>query len=176
MKNSNNAKELLYVAKIVENTIVDGEGFRTSLYLSGCDICCEGCHNREIWDINSGQAMEVNLIFKKITAYFTNITFIGGEPMLQASPLTRLAEKIKKHTTKNIWIYSGHTYEEIINNREYSELLKYCDVLVDGKYDSDFLQNNLRFKGSSNQRIIDIKKTLNNNEIVLWQDGFDLLG
>ena len=165
-------KDVLYVAKIVENTIVDGEGFRTSLYLSGCDICCDGCHNKGIWDINSGHAMEINRVFEKITACFTNITFIGGEPMLQAPSLTILARKIKKYTTKNIWLYSGHTYEEIIVNKEYLRLLKYCDVLVDGKYESNFFQNNLRFKGSSNQRIIDIKKTMEADEIVLWQDKF----
>ena len=173
MKDLKEVKDVLHVARIVENTIVDGEGFRTSIYLSGCDICCEECHNREIWDINSGQIMEINRVFEKITAYFTNITFIGGEPMLQASSLTLLAQKIKKYTTKNIWIYSGHTYEEIIKNREYFRLLKYCDVLVDGRYDSNFFQNNLRFKGSSNQRIIDIKKTMEADEIVLWQDEFD---
>lgn len=168
-------KNVLYVAKIVENTIVDGEGFRTSLYLSGCDICCEGCHNKEIWDINSGQAMDIELVFEKITAYFTNITFIGGEPMLQASPLALLAEKIKKYTKKTIWIYSGHTYEEIITNKEYFKLLEYCDVLIDGKYDSSLFQNNLRFKGSSNQRIIDVKKTFETGKIVLWQDEFGAL-
>jgi anaerobic ribonucleoside-triphosphate reductase activating protein len=167
-------KNVLYVAKIIENTIVDGDGFRTSLYLSGCDICCKSCHNKELWDINSGQVMKIDEIFKKITSYFTNITFIGGEPMLQARPLAILAEKIKKHTTKSIWIYSGHTFEEIIGNNEYFQLLKHCDVLVDGKYDENFFQKNLRFKGSSNQRIIDIKKSSKENEVILWKDEFDL--
>jgi anaerobic ribonucleoside-triphosphate reductase activating protein len=117
--------------------------------------------------------MEVNRVFEKITGYFTNITFIGGEPMLQAPTLAVLAEKIKKYTEKNIWLYSGHTYEEIIASKEYFRLLKYCDVLVDGRYEDKFFQHNLRFKGSSNQRIIDIKKSLKTGEIVLWQDEFD---
>jgi anaerobic ribonucleoside-triphosphate reductase activating protein len=99
-------------------------------------------------------------VFEKITGSFTNITFIGGEPMLQAEYLAILAEKIKTTTNKDIWIYSGHTYEEILNNKLYFSLLKYCDVLVDGRYDEKFFQNNLRFKGSTNQRIIDIKKSL----------------
>lgn len=167
------SNEFLYVADIVENTIVDGIGFRTSLYLSGCDIQCDGCHNKNLWDINSGHALKVDEVFEKITGSFTNITFIGGEPMMQAKSLALLAEKIKTNTRKDIWIYSGHTYEEILNNKVYFNLLKYCDVLVDGRYDEKFFQNNLRFKGSTNQRIIDIKKSLEKNEVVFWCDEVD---
>lgn len=161
--------KLLYVADIVKNTIVDGVGFRTSLYLSGCDLRCEGCHNKELWDINSGYAMKIDEVFEKIIGTFTNITFIGGEPMMQAEPLAVLAEKIKTNTCKDIWIYSGHTYEEILKNKKYFKLLKFCDVLVDGRYDEKFFQNNLRFRGSTNQRIIDIKKSLIENEIILYK-------
>ncbi|WP_313342141.1 anaerobic ribonucleoside-triphosphate reductase activating protein [Sedimentibacter sp.] len=165
--------KLLYVADIVQNTIVDGTGFRTSLYLSGCDIRCEGCHNKSLWDINSGHAMDIDEVYEKITGNFTNITFIGGEPMMQAEPLALLAEKIKTNTRKDIWIYSGHTYEEILNNKAYFKLLKLCDVLVDGKFDKSFYKNNLRFKGSTNQRIVDIKKSLEKNNIILWNDEED---
>lgn len=160
----------LYVANIVENTIVDGEGFRTSLYLSGCDIRCEDCHNKDWWDINSGTVMEIDEVYEKITNNFTNITFIGGEPMMQAPILTLLAHKIKITTNKTIWVYSGHTYEEIKNDEIYFQLLKYCDVLVDGKFDKNYFESNLRFKGSTNQRVIDVKKTIEENEVVLWQD------
>lgn len=165
---------MLYIAKIVENTIVDGEGFRTSLYLSGCDIYCKHCHNKELWDINSGKPMNIDDVYQEVTKYFTNITFIGGEPMMQSKALSILAEKIKKNTDKNIWIYSGHTYEEIVSDKEYFNLLKYCDVLVDGKYDENFFQNNLKFIGSHNQRIIDIVKSLEENCIVLWKDDFEI--
>lgn len=162
----------LYVANIVENTIVDGEGFRTALYVSGCDICCEDCHNKNLWDINSGHVMTVDEAYEKVTKNFTNVTFIGGEPMLQALALTILAKKIKKNNNKTIWIYSGHTYEEIIDNKIYYQLLKYCDVLVDGRFDKTYYENNLRFKGSTNQRIIDIKNSIEKNEIILWEDKF----
>lgn len=164
----------IYVAGITENTIVDGEGFRTSLYVSGCDIRCPDCHNKNYWDIQSGQEISIDEVYNKITPYFTDITFIGGEPMLQATALSKLAEKIKSCTNKNIWIYSGHTYEEIICNEMYMNLLKFCDVLVDGPFDINYFQNNLRFKGSSNQRIIDLKKSFEANNIILWQDSFDL--
>jgi anaerobic ribonucleoside-triphosphate reductase activating protein len=106
--------ENIYVAGITENTIVDGEGFRTSLYVSGCDIRCPDCHNKDYWDIRSGKKMSIDEVYDKITSYFTDITFIGGEPMLQADSLASLAQKIKSCTNKTIWIYSGHTYEEII--------------------------------------------------------------
>lgn len=167
------SNKILYVADIIENTIVDGIGFRTSLYLSGCDIRCDGCHNKALWDINSGQAMEIDEVYKRITGSFTNITFIGGEPMMQADNLAVLAEKIKTTTNKDIWLYSGHTFEEILNNNVYFNLLKYCDVLVDGRYDENYFINNLKFKGSLNQRIIDIKKSIEEDKVVLWCDEFD---
>lgn len=164
----------IFVAGITENTIVDGEGFRTSLYVSGCDIMCSDCHNKDYWDIHSGREMSIDEVYDKIIPYFTDITFIGGEPMLQATALAKLAQKIKMLTKKNIWIYSGHTYEEIICNEKYLNLLKYCDVLVDGPFDMNHFQNNLRFKGSSNQRIIDIKKSFEAGQVIMWQDSFDL--
>ena len=165
-------EDIIYVANIVDNTIVDGEGFRTSLYVSGCDICCEDCHNKEWWNIKKGTPMTINEVFNKIVFNITNITFIGGEPMLQAKSLTILAEKIKKETNKNIWIYSGHKFEEILENNKYFSLLKHCDVLVDGMFKKEYFKHNLRFRGSTNQRIIDIKKSLINNRVVLWKDEF----
>lgn len=162
----------LYVANIIDNTIVDGEGFRTSLYVSGCDICCEDCHNKELWDINKGTKMSVDEVFDKINHDMTNITFIGGEPMMQAKALAVLAQKIKKETDKTIWIYSGHSFEEILKTEDYYNLLKYCDILVDGKFDKKYFKSNLRFRGSTNQRIIDLKKSLTQNKIILWEDKF----
>ena len=164
--------DIIYVANIVDNTIVDGEGFRTSLYVSGCDINCEDCHNKEWWDIEKGTPMTINEVFNKIYFDITNITFIGGEPMLQAKALTLLAEKIKKESNKSIWIYSGHTFEEILKNEDYCKLLRYCDVLVDGRFKKEYFKSNLRFIGSTNQRIIDIKKSLTNSKVVLWEDEF----
>ncbi len=162
----------IYVANIVDNTIVDGEGFRTSLYVSGCDICCVDCHNKELWDINSGTEMSVDEVFGKIVSDITNITFIGGEPMMQANSLSDLAKKIKNETEKTIWIYSGYIFEEILKNKNYFKLLSYCDVLVDGRFDKEYFKNNLKFRGSTNQRIIDIKKSLAKNEVILWEDKF----
>lgn len=168
----NKHENTIYVAKIVDNTIVDGEGFRTSLYVSGCDICCVDCHNKELWDINAGTKMSVEEVFEKIINDMTNITFIGGEPMMQAKSLANLAKKIKSETDKTIWIYSGHSFEEILEEDSYFNLLKYCDILVDGSFDKAHFKNNLKFKGSTNQRIIDIIKSLEKNEVILWEDEF----
>lgn len=162
----------IYIANIVDNTIVDGEGFRTSLYVSGCDICCVDCHNKKLWDINTGTEMSVDEVFEKIINDMTNITFIGGEPMMQAKSLSNLAKKIKNETDKTIWIYSGYSFEEILEDENYFKLLNYCDVLVDGKFDKAYFKNNLKFRGSTNQRIIDIKKSLEKNEVILWEDKF----
>lgn len=92
--------------------------------------------------------------------------------MLQAPALTLLASEIKKNTGKTIWIYSGHTYEEILRNEEWSTLLGYCDVLVDGRFEKDMFKNNLKFRGSINQRIIDIKSSMMNDEVIPWVDNF----
>jgi len=165
-------ENIIYVANIVDNTIVDGEGFRTSLYVSGCDICCGDCHNKDWWDINKGTPMTINEVFDRINFEITNVTFIGGEPMLQAKTLALLAEKIKKETNKTIWVYSGHTYEEMLENDNYYNLVKHCDVLVDGKFDKAYYKNNLKFRGSTNQRIIDLNKSLVSKDIVLWEDEF----
>lgn len=165
-------ENIIYVANIVDNTIVDGDGFRTSLYVSGCDICCDDCHNKDWWDINKGTPMTINEVFDKINFEITNVTFIGGEPMLQAKTLALLAEKIKKETNKTIWVYSGHTYEEMLENDDYYNLVKHCDVLVDGKFDKAYYKNNIKFRGSANQRIIDLNKSLVNKDIVLWEDEF----
>ncbi len=165
-------ENIIYVANIVDNTIVDGEGFRTSLYVSGCDICCDDCHNKDWWNINKGTPMTINEVFGRINFEITNVTFIGGEPMLQSKTLALLAEKIKKETNKTIWVYSGHTYEDILENDDYYNLVKHCDVLVDGKFDKAYYKNNLKFRGSTNQRIIDLNKSLVSKDIVLWEDEF----
>lgn len=167
-----NLNNKLYVARIIKNTIVDGEGFRSSLYLSGCDIFCEDCHNKELWDISAGVERSIKDVYDELTASFTDITFIGGEPMMQSENLAVLANLIKENSNKTIWIYSGHTFEEILSNEKYFNLLKFCDVLVDGKYDKNYHVNNLKFRGSTNQRIIDIQKSLKAKEIVLWEDSF----
>ena len=169
-------KDKISVLDIVQDTIVDGVGLRTAIYCAGCNNKCEGCHNPESWDINNGTYLPVENIYRYIMRNpLTNITFTGGDPLLQAEAFYDLAKLIKKNSRKNIWCYTGYLYEDIIKNKGCGfELLKQVDVLVDGKYIAELKDYKLRFKGSSNQRIIDVQKSLKmqetgSNKIILWE-------
>jgi len=141
------------VLKIVHDTIVDGTGLRTSVYCTGCSHQCHGCHNPESWDINSGEWMDIEDIYKSILSNpITNVTFTGGDPMQQAEAFCELAKLIKQNTNKTIWCYTGYLLEELTGHQ--LELLNYIDVLVDGKYDETLKIHNLPYRGSTNQRII----------------------
>ncbi|MCY8619931.1 anaerobic ribonucleoside-triphosphate reductase activating protein, partial [Bacillus haynesii] len=112
------------------------EGLRTVVFLAGCPHMCEGCHNKQSWNINNGFDMSVDEVFEEIMKNpLTNVTYSGGEPLLHAGELIELSEKIKQHSEKDIWLYSGYTYEQILKNEKHSALLAYCDVLVDGPFE-----------------------------------------
>lgn len=153
---------------ITYSSCVDGVGFRDVLFVAGCPHHCEGCHNPQTWDFEGGKNVSVYEVFKLLTkSDITDVTFSGGEPFCQPEALTELAKMLREKTSKDIWIYSGFTFEEIIKDEQKKALLEQCDVLVDGKFEINNKGLNMRFKGSYNQRIIDIKKSLEKNEIVL---------
>ncbi len=158
--------ETLRVIDIVEGTSVDGPGLRTSIYFAGCAHQCPGCHNPSTWDFSSGHDMSIGQIMDLIQEAGFNVTFSGGDPLYQISPLTALARAIKA-TGKSIWCYTGFTVEQLMENPVYSELLGIIDVLVDGPYVADLHDTDLLFRGSSNQRLIDMTKTAPGN-IVTW--------
>jgi|SRR5690625_423489 len=146
------------VMNILHDSVVDGPGLRTVVFFSGCPHQCLGCHNPASWKMTNGVDMAVEEIFKEIESNpLTDVTFSGGEPLIQAKELVKLAKKVKA-IHKNIWLYSGFTYEEIINgpNRYQKALLDYCDVLVDGRFVLEERDLSLTFKGSRNQRIIEL--------------------
>ena len=150
---------MISVLDIVEDTMVDGPGFRTSIYCAGCPNACPGCHNPQSWDINSGHMMTTEEIMAVIKADpFANVTFSGGDPMFQAEGFTELAEAIRKETNKTIWCWSGFTFENLLRKPAQRRLLELVDVLVDGPYVEKLRDTDLVFRGSSNQRIIDVKK------------------
>lgn len=159
---------MLRVLDIVEGTIVDGPGLRTSIYLSGCNHHCLECHNSQSWQYENGKPMTVPEILAIIKENGFNVSLSGGDPFYQIDNLLPLLQQIKK-LGKNIWCYTGYTYEQIISNAKLSEALLYIDVLVDGRYDKDKHDLDLRFRGSSNQRLIDIKKS-SLNKIYLWEE------
>ena len=143
------------VLDILEQTMADGPGFRTSIYCAGCAHACEGCHNPQSWDFKGGTEMEVDDLVDLVAAdELSNVTFSGGDPLYQVEVFTELARKIKEKTGKNIWCYTGFTYEEILANERLSQILPYIDTLVEGPFILSLRDTSLRFRGSSNQRII----------------------
>lgn len=161
------------VLKIVEDTTVDGPGFRTSIYAAGCEHGCKGCHNPESWDISNGKWMDIDEILKIIESNFlAQVSFSGGDPLFQPEAFTELARRIKLETQKNIWCYTGFTFQKILRNPKLSAILPYIDVLVDGQFIEKKKVDNLPFVGSSNQRIINVKESLKANKIVEWKNPF----
>ena len=161
------------IMNIVNSSSVDGTGFRDVLFVSGCPHHCEECHNPETWDYNAGEETTVGEVYEALCqSSITNVTFSGGEPFEQCEALYHLAKAIKENTGKTIWIYSGYTFEQIVFDKEKRKLLQLCDVLVDGRYEKDNTELNMRFRGSLNQRIIDVDKSMKELNPVLFDMEF----
>ena len=156
------------VLRIVHDTIVDGFGLRTAIYGAGCEHECYDCHNVESWGIENGTIMNIEDIYNEIIVNpLSNITFTGGDPMFQAEAFCELAKRIKTESSKTIWCYTGYLFESILHDNDYkTELLKQIDVLVDGKYINKLKSHQSLFRGSSNQRIIDVQKSIKRGDIV----------
>ena len=156
------------ILEIVEDTTVDGPGFRTSVYSSGCPHHCPGCHNPQSWNIDNGHQVETEEILKVILDDpFADVTFSGGDPMFQPQGFTELAKAIKQQSSKNIWCYTGFLFEDLLNMPAQRGLLEYVDVLVDGRFIESLKDEELRFRGSSNQRIINVQASLEKGETVV---------
>ncbi|MBQ8672620.1 MAG: anaerobic ribonucleoside-triphosphate reductase activating protein [Bacteroides sp.] len=160
---------MIAILDILEDTTVDGPGFRTAIYAAGCPNGCPGCHNPESWDINRGEWMQTDDILKRVLADpFADVTFSGGDPMYQPEGFAELAHAIKEKSGKNIWCYTGYTFEKLLKNPRQARLLNYIDVLVDGKFKQELRDEALYFRGSSNQRLIDVQASLKSNEVVAY--------
>ncbi|URZ05095.1 anaerobic ribonucleoside-triphosphate reductase activating protein [Clostridium felsineum] len=151
----------LTVAGFLDNSMVNGEGMRSVLFLSGCKRRCKGCQNVAMQDFKYGEEATVEEILNRIKSnmpIIKGVTFSGGDPMEQAEALSKLAKDIKAEGL-NIWCYTGYTYEELLEekNKNKLELLKYIDVLVDGEFKEELMDNSPKYAGSSNQRIIRLK-------------------
>ena len=155
------------ILDIKYGTSVDGIGLRTSLYCAGCENQCPGCHNPQSWDDQGGEEMSVEELFRLIVDADMNVTFTGGDPMFHPEGFTKLARLIKTHTNKNIWCYTGYRFEDILLHPSRKALLELCDVLVDGPFILSEKDLTLPFRGSRNQRIIDVQASLKANEINL---------
>ncbi|MDE5934677.1 MAG: anaerobic ribonucleoside-triphosphate reductase activating protein [Muribaculaceae bacterium] len=146
---------MMRVLDIIEGTVVDGVGLRTSIYFAGCTHHCPECHNPQSWDMSGGTEMSVDDIMERIAQYGLDVTFSGGDPLMQIdNGLLDLAAWI--HTLGlNIWCYTGYTLEEIKSDSKLRPILDAVDVLVEGRYIAALRDIHLPFRGSSNQRIID---------------------
>ena len=166
---------LKVASNLTFDSIVDGPGLRMVLWTQGCVHGCKGCHNQKTWDVNGGEIMDTKDIIASIKSsnLQTGLTISGGEPFLQPTPILEIVKAIAK-TSLSIWIYTGYMYEQLQNNPKFVEILKYIDVLVDGKFEVDKQDYNVLFCGSSNQRLIDIKKTKEMNKIVLWKSDYTI--
>lgn len=148
------------VLDIKYGTSVDGIGLRTSIYCAGCDNHCHGCHNPQSWDKNGGEPISVEVLFKHIVDADMNVTFTGGDPMLHPEGFIELAQMIKNNTNKNIWCYTGYNFEDLLQHPIRRKLVELCDVIVDGRFVESERDLSLHFRGSRNQRVIDVQKSL----------------
>lgn len=174
-------------AKIRKCDVANGPGVRVSLFVSGCNHHCKNCFNRDAWDFNYGneftEKQEEQIIEDLKPEYITGLSLLGGEPFEQANQegLAPLVKKVKQtYPDKKIWCYTGFTFDKQIlgqmvqeENRDTTkQMLENIDYIVDGRFVEELKDPKLQFRGSANQRIIDVKKSLEENDIVLW-DGLN---
>ena len=161
---------MIHVLRVVHDTMVDGPGLRTSIYCAGCPHACLGCHNPQSWAFGQGERMTTETLMDEIlTDSFADVTFTGGDPMAQAAGFLDLAKVIREQTHKTIWCYTGFTFEDLLQNSIQRALLEELDVLVDGRFIASQKDEDLLFRGSRNQRLIDVKRSLSTQKVVLWE-------
>jgi len=155
----------LRLAGVIRESIVDGPGIRMTVFTQGCPHHCKGCHNEQTWDFEGGYISSTERILEEAQKdpILRGLTFSGGEPFCQAKALSLLAKEAKEKGY-DIFCYTGFTFEKLVsefdNHPEYKELLSYCDWLVDGPFVLSERSLMLKFRGSKNQRILDVKKSL----------------
>lgn len=148
------------ILSVVEESVVDGPGIRTVIFTAGCPHHCKGCHNPSSWNPAGGEEIEVEEIVRRIElSGWDGVTISGGEPFLQSAELAKLV-KACKSLGKNVWVYTGYTIEQLVAMQDgaVQTVLDYADVLVDGRFEQSLRDMGLRFRGSSNQRIIFLNK------------------
>lgn len=160
---------------IVDESVVDGPGIRFSIFTQGCIHNCLGCHNPQTHALDGGFSVSCDELIKQIndTSYLSGVTFSGGEPFLQPKQCTYIASRIKKNYS--IMVYTGFLFEDLLEmgkvNFDIIEFLNTIDILVDGPFVLSKRSLELKFKGSSNQRVIDVGKSLVSNKIELYDKG-----
>ena len=162
-------------ADLQSDSIVDGPGLRAVLWTQGCGHHCKGCQNPQTWDFEGGGLIPIDIVLDAIDELEgqTGLTFSGGDPMYQPEACNEIAE-YARNKGLNIWVYTGFTFEQILKMSEkkpiYKEFLEKADVLVDGKFVQSKKDLNLLFRGSSNQRLINVKKSLEKGQVVVLDE------
>lgn len=159
--------------RIRKMDISNGPGVRVSIFMQGCEFHCKNCFNQDTWDFQKGKLFTDETIETILDLcgqdYIEGLSILGGEPMhpLNIDNTTKLSEAFKKkYPNKNLWIWSGFLFDKDLKDKE---ILKYIDVLVDGRYIDELHDFTLLYKGSSNQRVIDVQKSLKLNKIILYK-------
>lgn len=157
---------------IIDESIVDGPGIRMTIFFQGCTHNCFKCHNPETHSFTGGHEYSIDYIDKKLSdsPYLDGVTFSGGDPLDNPEAAYEVAKLVKEKYNLNLWIYSGYTYEEILEKSKkdkiFLDILFFTDVLVDGPFINNLRDLSLLYRGSTNQRIIDVQQSLKTNSIV----------
>lgn len=163
-------EKYIRLSGIAYESLVNGPGMRRVFFSQGCKHNCKGCFNPDTHDFNGGEEIDMDELIKDVleNPILKGVTFSGGDPFEQANKFAYMA-KVFKENKLSIWSYTGYTFEYIIEHKDehqgWNDLLKYVDVLVDGRFEEDKMQDGLKFRGSRNQRIIDVQKTLSNKKV-----------
>ena len=157
---------------ITKDDMLNGEGLRVVLWTAGCTHCCDGCQNPQTWDVSGGlefdEKARKELFDALAPEYVSGITFSGGDPLhpFNRDEVLKIAKEVKEtFKNKTVWLYTGYLWEEVKNSLD----LTYVDVLLDGEFKKELNDNNLQWVGSSNQRIIDVQKSIKEDKVVLYQ-------
>lgn len=164
-------EKTIRLSGIAYESLVNGPGMRRVFFAQGCMHNCKDCFNPDTHDFNGGEERDMDELISDTlkNPILKGVTFSGGDPFEQADKFAYMAKSFKDNGL-NVWSYTGYTYEYIIDNKDkrpgWSELLNNIDVIVDGKFEVEKMQDGLKYRGSTNQRIIDVKKSLSSKEIV----------
>ena len=160
------------VLDIIPGTSVDGPGLRTAIYLAGCSHACPGCQNPGSWDPAGGRSMTVAEIVGIVSENEFPVTLTGGDPLFHPEATGRLVEALRGAGVSSVWLYTGYTFEQILASPSLSRILPLVDVIVDGQFKIDLRDTSLLFRGSSNQRLIDVAHWLSTSTIRQWTPDF----
>lgn len=163
----------MFISGYYKESINEGLGLRAVVFISGCKHGCQGCFNREAWNFRNGEEFTINEQLEVIEDIKSNpllsgLTLCGGDPFFSARDASAFLSLCREHIPDlNVWAYSGFTFEEIKQDEDMLELLMLCDVLIDGKFIENEKDTTLQFRGSKNQRVIDVKRSLKTNVITI---------